>query len=182
LPLLSWCVNEKGANPHCGHLLVYASNGITKKQHMERVDAWKERLEEQPMVERERKYKPYKNNLMFTYLLELELDVEDCINSGMTPFLAACSEGTLYKVQRLLEKGVSIYKKTKEGVDAWFWADIHYLWEPWSDEASALFLRNTLQQHERIQKQFWTSILEASKDSMLQDVPFQELVQVLAKV
>jgi hypothetical protein len=192
LPLLSWCINQKGANPHCGHLLVYASNGITKKQHMERVDAWKESLEQQSMVERERelvqkyrKYKPYKNKLTFTYLLELGLDVEDCIDSGMTPFLAACSEGSLYKVQRLLEKGVSIYKKTKEGVDAWFWADIHYLWEPWSDDASALFLRNTLQQHERIQKQFWTSILdvvEVTRESMLQDVPFQELLQVLAKV
>lgn len=199
IPLLSWCINEKGANPHVGHLLVYASNGITKKQHRERVEAWKERLthyEEQPIIERElvqkyRKYKPYKNKLMFTYLLELGLDVEDCIDSGMTPFLAACSEGTLYKVQRLLEKGVSIYKKTKEGVDAWFWADIHKLlepwsihnlWEPWSDDGSAIFLRNTLQQHEQIQKQFWISVLEVTKDSMLQDVPFEELVQVLTKV
>ena len=117
--------------------------------------------------------------------------MEDCIDSGMTPFLAACSEGTLYKVQRLLEKGVSIYKKTKEGVDAWFWADIHNLlepwsihnlWEPWSDDGSAIFLRNTLQQHEQIQRQFWISVLEVTKDSMLQDVPFQELVQVLTKV
>jgi hypothetical protein len=189
LPLLSWCIHEKGANPHDGHLLVYASNGITKKQHMDRSNVWKAHVlhaqEENADIDRDvlQTYKPFKNKRVFTYLLELDLDVEDCIDSGMTPFIAACSEGTLYKVQQLLEKGVSIYKKTKEGTDAWFWANIHYR-EVWGDDPSVRFLRDTLRQYEERQSHFWTSLLEVSrgsKESLLQDVPIQELLQVFVR-
>jgi len=169
LPLLSWCIQEKGANPHHGHLLVHASNGITKKQHMERSNG-----------DILGTYRPYKNKRVFTYLLELGLDVEDCIDSGMTPFIAACSEGTLYKVKQLLEKGVSIYKKTKEGTDAWFWADIHYA-EVWGDDPRIRFLRDTLRQYEEKQLHFWTSLLNVSRESLLQDVPIQELLQVFVR-
>ena len=194
LPVLRWCIEETGANPHHGHLLVYASNGITKEDHVARAEAHRQyelysTPGGAPMAEPEEssRCRPYKNNDTFSYLLELGLDVEDTLDSGMTPFLAACSEcqeTNVQKVQGLLGKGASIYKKMNDGVDAWYWAE-EYRYMQWGSEDFVYYLRDLLLQHEREQSVYWTTVLdEVVHDplpNLLQEVPFRELISFFAK-
>lgn len=145
-PLLTWCITDKGANPHLGHLLVYASQ-----------------------------FYGAENSHVFSYLLSLGLNIEDRLENGMTPFLAACESYDFLKITQLLEKDVSIYRKTKEGIDAWYYVTCNGYKYPNR-------LRELLQEHDTRQKQFWTMLFEEiAHESNVKDIPIQEIIQVLVK-
>ena len=114
----------------------------------------------------------------FTYVylsIIIGLNVEDRLENGMTPFIAACESYDFLKITQLLEKGVSIYRKTKDGIDAWYYVTCNGYKYPNR-------LRELLQEHETRQKQFWTMLFEEIvHESSVKDIPIQEIIQVLIK-
>ena len=56
------------------------------------------------------------------------LDVNERLNeNGMTPLLAACCEGNLFKVEQLLLSGASITTQSTDGMTVWSWAKRHMI-------------------------------------------------------
>ena len=123
--IIQWCV-DKGANLQKGHLLVYASNGLTKRQYEERAEIEKTNRYlatngMTPLADPEKVHSPFNNKRTFLYLLENGAIVNDVEpTTGMTPLIAACCEDSLYKVRLLLQYGAadSMYLRNKEGMDA----------------------------------------------------------------
>lgn len=178
LELLKWCI-EKGANPHHGHLLCYSSNYKNKQMQLEKTKA-EEFSKENPELPDPiilQLYKPLKNNLILDYLISIGLDVDDTLENGRTPLLSACSEGTIDKVQALVEAGASIYCKTNDDTDVWFWAEQHYTM---SLSNKHYPIQKLLLEYEKKQK-FWKNVLEEiiNESTMLQKVSYPNLIQVL---
>jgi hypothetical protein len=68
------------------------------------------------------------------------------------------------------------------GVDAWYWAE-QYCYMEWGTENRHYFLRNALVMYEREQTVYWTTVVDEmnSHSSMLQEVPFRDMISFLAK-
>jgi len=181
--LIEWCVNN-GANPKKGHLLVYASRGITKSQYEERVEIEKHNRYltmngMTPLADPDDYYPPFENDSVFSYLVSIGAPVDDVDpTTRMTPLIAACSEDNLDKVRLLVKHGASLYRKNNDGMDAWSWAELH----AWKYKDKEKDLYNILRIVEAEQKKYWTKVLEqVVEQSMLQEVPFCDLLQVLSK-
>jgi len=188
--VVSWCIETLGANPRKGYLLHYACNFISKDQHETRIIAEQYYLEtlngaNTPMAEPDEIYKckPFENHKMYWYLLCLGLDLEECIiETGLTPLLSVCSEGNSYKVRDFLQASggnLSLYQKTKEGLDVWFWAE-QYKFENW-DQGYTYPLRDLLLDYKAEQKRIWKYIFEEvmRQPSLLQDVPVCDMLELL---
>lgn len=84
-----------------------------------------------------------------------------------TPLLSVCSEGEHEKIQNLLQSGglgLSLYSKTKDGLDVWFWAEYYKFGWP-----NSYAMRDILQQFETEQKRYWTELTtKVSKDTKLE--------------
>lgn len=191
--LMKWCVG-KGAKLQKGHLLVYASKGLTKRQYEERAEIEKQHRYlasngMTPLADPETIHPPFNNKGMFRYLVENGALVDDVEpTTGMTPLIAACSEDSLYKVRLLLQHGAahSLYRKNKEGMDAFAFAKLEewkYITEDGEEQEveddDDVSLHNLLRSVEAEQKEYWTEMLE---EVMLQDVPFCDMLQVVSKV
>jgi hypothetical protein len=126
-------------------LLIHACNFISKEQNESRIlDVWStfQSSDDTPLAalaesDEMTSCKAYDNCIMYRYLLDCGLEIEDCMmETGMTPLLAVCSEGLLSKIDMLLQRGgllLSLYRKTKEGVDVWYWAE-EYKYRIWPFE------------------------------------------------
>jgi hypothetical protein len=162
--VVKWCIEELGVTHRKGHLLHYACNFISRDEHEARVlsGEWSYRM-------------VHRNFDMYQYLLSLDLDVDECMEfTGLTPLLAACSEGNPQKVHALLQVGginISLYRKTNEGLDVWFWAD-HYKYS------------NIIEIHKEEQKRYWQQMMEetSSQLSLLQDVPVRDILQAVTSL
>jgi hypothetical protein len=194
LSVLKWCIQTMGANPRQGHLLHHACNSISKHAHESRVQAeqwYAEMLNgtNTPMAEPEElsDCKPYENTQVYRYLLSLGLDLEECITeTGLTPLLSVCSEGNSDKVRAFLQVGganVSLYRKTKEGLDVWFWAE-EYKYRNW-DQGYTYPLRDVLLAYKEEQHQYWKEMMEevmGGQPSLLQEVPVRDMLEVVSRV
>jgi hypothetical protein len=191
LSILKWSIETIGADPRKGHLLHYACNSISKDDHEARIVAeqfYAETLNgpNSPMAEPDEisDCKPYDNLPLYQYLLSLGLDVEECIaETGLTPLLSVCSEGNPDKVRVFLQVGganVSLYRKTKEGLDVWFWAE-QYKYENW-DEGYMYPLRDVLVAYKEEQKLYWKDMMEEvmGQPSLLQDVQVCHMLEVVS--
>lgn len=172
LSLVQWCIETMGANHRKGYLLHYACNFITRDTHEERVLSGEWSYE---MVHR--------NPDMYQYLLSLGLNVEECMDkTGLTPLLAACSEGNAQKVYALLQAGginISLNRKTKEGLDVWFWAN-HYK----NNNGTEYPMKQVLLAHKEEQSRYWKEMMKeaTSQMSLLQDIPVRDVLQAVANV
>jgi len=187
-----WCVRN-GANPKKGHLLVYASRILTKSEHEERMEIEKHHIYltrngMTPLADPDDYYPPFQNDRLFTYLIGIGAPVDDVEpTTGNTPLIAACSEDNLFKVKMLLEHGASLYRKNKDGMDAWNWATLQD-WkfkdnedDTWDNE-NPLRNVNLLRHFESEQKQYWTEVVDMSlEQSLLEKVPILDVLQVLSK-
>lgn len=180
IELVQWCITQ-GANPHHGHLLCHVSNWRTEKQYNELLFTFEDKDEFKQLDDK--KINPYSNNAMFDYVLELGLDVHDVLENGMTPLIAACCEGSEYKITLLLSLGVTIYHHTLDGADVWLWAKRHVRYQcyEYEDIIEEYPLEDILRQWE---KQYWTEILENLYQDifLLQDIPRREMIQVLVQL
>lgn len=219
--LIEWCIN-KGANPQKGHLLVYASKGLTKRQYEERAEIEKThrylaKNGMTPLADPEKVHRPYNNQRSFRDLVSIGAPVDDVEpTTGMTPLIAACCEDSLYKVRLLLQHGAtdSLYRKNKEGMDAFAFAKL----EEWKhvkeeneeaveeednaeeDDDSVMqkayaqqeetedddvSLYSLLRSVEVEQQHYWTEMVQqvvSDGQSMLQEVPYLDMLQVVVKV
>lgn len=172
LSLVQWCIETMGANPRKGYLLHYACNFITRDTHEERV------------LSGEWSYFNVHRNLdMYQYLLSLGLNVEECMDTtGLTPLLAACSEGNAQKVYSLLQAGginISLNRKTKEGLDVWFWAN-HYK----NNNGTEYPMKQVLLAHKAEQSRYWKEMMKeaTSQMSLLQEIPVRDVLLAVANV
>jgi hypothetical protein len=209
---IKWCIRQ-GANFQKGNLLVYASNAITKRQQEECIIAQVQYndlqsrgiiiLEPNEVV----RCNGYDNYNVFTYLVDIGVPVDYVVPlTGMTPLLAACCENDLYKVEKLLKKGVSLYRKTSEGLDVWFWAEQHY-YQYFTDYYGRMYkmykiyiiydveqsddnvngtriypLRNLLLRYESYYTQYWKDMMKAvCTMPMLQEIPIADLLQTMVR-
>jgi hypothetical protein len=172
LSLVKWCIETMGANHRKGYLLHYACNFITRKIHEERVLSGEWSYE---MVHR--------NPDMYQYLLSLGLNVEECMDTtGLTPLLAACSEGNAQKVYALVQAGgihISLNRKTTEGLDVWFWAN-HYK----NNNGTEYPMKQVLLAHKAEQSRYWKEMMEeaTSQVSLLQEIPVRDVLHAVANV
>lgn len=196
LKRIQWCISE-GANLQKGHLLVYASEGMSKEQYENvlAIHIYPNRPDEQLGC--------WDNEKIFTYLVLNGAPVDDVeALTGMTPLIAACCEDNLNKVRLLVQHGASLYRKNKEGMDAWSWAELHRykryhnsgvmhkiyeLEDTKVDDGSTVEypLRDLLRLFEADQKRYWEKVVtEVMTDgkSMLQEVPMSDVLQMVAKV
>lgn len=210
---IKWCIRQ-GATVCKGHLLVYASNAITKQQQEECIAAQVQYndLESRGIITLEPievvRCNGYDNYNVFTYLLDIGVPVDDVVpESGMTPLLAACCENDLYKVEKLLKKGVSLYRNTLEGLDAWFWAEQHY-YQYFTDLYGIMYkmykmykiydveksdnnvtgtriypLRTLLLRYESYHTHYWKDMMKAvCTMPMLQEIPSADLLQTVVRI
>jgi hypothetical protein len=174
LSVVKWCIETMGANPRKGYLLHYACNFISREEREERVlsGTWS--------------YEMVHRNLdMYKYLLSLGLELEECMEkTGLTPLLAVCSEGNTQKVYLFLQVGgenVSLYRKTKEGVDVWFWAE-QYKYKHQHVKSFYVYpIRDVLLAHKEKYILFWKEMMEeVMNQSLLQDVPLCDILQTIS--
>jgi hypothetical protein len=166
LYLVKWCIEEKGATPQKGHLLVYNYNGFPLQYTDETLDSLS-----------------YPRTRIFSYLVSSGVSVEDVVDdTGMTPLLTACEERNLYKVKKLLENGACISKKNNQGNDVWFFANKCKYRNENNDYVYPL--RELLQNHEAEQKRYWQQMMEetTSQLSLLQDVPIGDILQAVTSL
>jgi hypothetical protein len=222
--LIEWCIG-KGATLQKGHLLVYASKGLTKRQYEERAEIEKTHRYlatngMTPLADPETVHPPFNNKRMFRYLVENGAPVNDVDHTtGMTPLITACCEDNPYKVRLLLQHGAvdSLYRQNNEGMDAFAFAKLQewkyvtvkkeeaeedddtvmqkaYEQQEMAEEDDDYYsfmqkknkeededdisLLNLLRSVETEQKQYWTELLE----EVQLEVPFRELLQVVAKI
>jgi hypothetical protein len=165
LEIIKWGVMHK-ANVHKGHVLIYASNRISKEEQAIKMEFSGSEIG-----------KPFQNNAVFDYLIHLGVDVHDVLDDGTTPLLAACCEGNVHKVSNLLSRGAYLYSKTNEELDVWFWAEQFR-------GVQGSRLREVLFQYESKQTKYWTEMVHEVMDesSILKDVPIHEVLMVLSTV
>lgn len=208
--LIEWCIG-KGANPQKGHLLVYASKGLTKRQYEERMEIEKThrylaKNGMTPLADPEKVHPPYNNKRSFRDLVSIGAPVNDVEHTtGMTPLIAACCEDSLYKVRLLLQHGASdsLYRQNKEGMNAFAFAkleewkhvkeeneeavvgneedDDSFMQKAYTQQETEdddVSLHSLLRSVETEQKKYWTELLE----EVQLEVPFHELLQVVAKI
>ena len=136
LPLVKKFVEQYGANPHSTNLLIQACNALNESQYdfiqEQKTTARLSTILEDDIV---RILKPYDNVYVFSYLVnDIQLDVNEKNSDGMTPLIAACSEGSIPKVRLLLARHPDFLPRSKnssndfntgqryDGVDCWTWA------------------------------------------------------------
>lgn len=165
LEIVKWSVMHK-ANPHKGHVLIYASNRISKEEQAIKMEFSGSEIG-----------KPFQNHGVFDYLIHLGVDVHDVLDDGTTPLLAACCEGNVHKVSTLLARGAYLYSKTNEGLDVWFWAEQFR-------GVQGSSLRDVLFHYESKQTQFWTEMVQQvmGESSLVKEIPFREILSVLTKL
>ena len=132
LSLVKKLVEQYGANPRKSNLLIHACNALNESQYhfIEENKSTTGSL----MDDIVRISTPYDNRDVFSYLVnELGLDVDEKNKDGMTPFIAACSEGSIPKVKLILARHPNLRPCTNsskdlttgqryDGVDCWTWA------------------------------------------------------------
>lgn len=191
--ILKWCIETLGVNHHKGHLLHYACNFVSKVENEARQGATQWYSETMngantPMAEPDEisLCKPHENHSVYRYLLSLGLDLEECIEeTGLTPLLAVCSEGNVDKIRAFLQVGgvsVSLNRKTKEGLDVWFWAE-QYKYDNWGG-GYTYPVRDLLLTHKAEQTIYWEQMMEeaTSQLSLLQKIPVRDMLQTVTQV
>lgn len=138
---IKWCIAH-GAAPQLGHLLVHVFNHVDESQSVMNewlMDDFAERLAELggghciP-------YLPYSNKPMLEFVLTLNLDVNEPDQNGVTPLIAACSEGIIDKIALLLRHGVNT--EYELGYN------------------SALNLQEAMEKHEEYERLQWLAVLQ----------------------
>ena len=132
--LVKKCVEQYGANPHLSHLLIHACNFLTECQYIF-VKQMKHRLISSEWIRKDviDMTTPYVNHDVYSYLLQLHLNVNERDKHGMTPIISACSEGSVSKIKLLLAHHPNLSFRTEntrdlfsgeeyKGVDCWEWA------------------------------------------------------------
>jgi hypothetical protein len=189
--LVKWCIETLGANPHKGHLLHYACNFVSRDQHEDRVGAhqWYDEYltgANTPMAQPDEitRCRPHDNIRMYRYLLTIGLDLEECIQqTGLTPLLAVCSEGNSVKVTAFLQVGganISLYRKTKEDINVWFWAEFHN-YQNWGGGYSYP-VRDVLVAYKAEQDRYWKDLMEDVSQTMLQEIQVRDVLQMVSQV
>ena len=159
LDLVTWCIEEKGADPQKGHLLVYNYNGFPLQITYETLDSVS-----------------FPRTRIFSYLVNSGVLVEDVVDdTGMTPLLTACEERNLYKVKKLLEKGARLSTKNNQGNDVWCYAN-KYKYRTEKDEYVYPLL-DILHNYEAEQLQFWKDMMEDVCEKIM--MPVCDVVQVV---
>jgi len=133
--LVKKCVEEYGANPRLGNLLIHACNVLTESDYF----FIKDQTSEKPkygstLANIPKMTTPYSNLDVFSYLVnDLQLDVNEKDKNGLTPLIAVCSEGSIAKVQMILARHPDFHHCTYSsysmiarqefaGVNCWTWA------------------------------------------------------------
>ena len=135
LSLVKKFVEQYGAKPHTTNLLIQACNALNERQYhlIKEQKTTTRRITIEEMDDIIVRIKtPYDNVDVFSYLVnDLQLDVDEKNKGGMTPLIAACSEGSIPKVRLLLARHPDFRPRTNslkdfltyyEGVDCWTWA------------------------------------------------------------
>ena len=104
--LVKRCVEQYGANPRLSHLLIHACNFLTECQY-KLVEQINSRPNSSVSIREDVRSMttPYENHDVYSYLLQLRLNIDERDKDGRTPIIAACSEGSVPKIQLLLVRG-----------------------------------------------------------------------------